>query len=65
MSKNLIDGKDRLLKTQWGRNGLLTAGDGQFIAALHKIFEHKHMGKYEFKELYKQCCAYLGYDVML
>ena len=46
MCKNLIDDKDRLLKTQWGRNGLLTAGDGQFIAALHKIFEHKHMGKY-------------------
>ena len=30
-----------------------------------RIPKNKPMGKYEFKELYKQCCAYLGYDVML
>ena len=44
MCKNLIDGKDRLLKTQRDRNGLLTAGNGQLRAALHKTFEHKHVG---------------------
>ena len=39
-----MDGKDRVLETQWGRNGLLTAGGGQLRTAPHKVFEHKHMG---------------------